>query len=398
MLSVDERRKIVAAVSRLAFESTSPETLAQSVIGHLHRLVDAAFSVFYRINEQGHLVPLAGSMLEAGYRYSREYYSLDPLQAAMRDENPWVFRTERNSSAWKEFLDGPVYLDLCRHYDIHSYIHVRLTSTAHGAHGMYGMMLAHGEHQAPFSAQDELDLMELLPALQAAIRRSTRQPGGQGSHLALEATLESARQPTIVLDARGGLLWASKRARRLLGWDRGGNAVVPNALLESALELGALFTGRRTSAGPTRPVQLVGLDGEFVAVNLRVGRTEVGVPVVVAELDLARHPRAVDLAARFKLTAAQAGVLASLTEGCSDKTIAVRHGISIPTVRSHVNQILAKLGVDSRLQAALVAARFTFAFQGPEGEDEDDGPLSQRGNDAERPSDEHSADRSATSP
>ncbi|HVH41012.1 MAG TPA: helix-turn-helix transcriptional regulator [Labilithrix sp.] len=383
MLTPDERKKLVGEVSRFAFDATSPEALACTVMKPLHRLVDASASVLYRINDQGNMLPLGGSLMDgAALAYSRECYAIDPLQAAMRSENPWVFRTERSADAWQEYLDGPVYRDLCRHAEVHSYLHVRLVDCDHGTNGMYAMMLAHSERQAPFGTQDELDLIEVLPTLEAAIRRTTRAGGRQGSLLAIEAALDSSRRPSVVMDARGGLLWASKRARRLLGWDRGRQGLVPNALREGALELGALVAGKRPSARPTRTIQLVGLDGEHVAVEFRTAQTEAGLPVIVAELDLASQPSAADLAKRFNLTTAQANVLASLADGCSDRSIGERHSISLATVRSHIGQILSKLGVESRLQAALLAARCPSSASENDDDDDVELPLRPRGPDA----------------
>lgn len=358
MRSLEERKKLIAEASRAAFEAASPEGLGEAVIGSLETLVDASASVFYRINEQGNFVPLAGSLMrEGGYRYSREYYEIDPLQSAMRNENPWVFRTERSPSAWRSFVDSPVYRDLCRFYDVHSYFHVRLVNGEHGTKGMYGIMLSHGEHQPPLTTENELDLIELLPALEAALRRSVRETQRHGSRHALEAALETTRRPTVIMDARGGLVWASKRARRLLGLDASARPL-PRALLDAALQLGALVEGKRSTASPRTTVQLVGLEGETVSVELRIARTDTGAPVVIAELDLTYDVAAPELAARFNLTAAQASVLASLAQGFSDRAIAERHAISLATVRSHLTQILSKLGVESRLQAALIAARF----------------------------------------
>jgi two-component system nitrate/nitrite response regulator NarL len=58
-----------------------------------------------------------------------------------------------------------------------------------------------------------------------------------------------------------------------------------------------------------------------------------------------------------RLTAREQEVLQGIAEGLSDKEIAERLFISGKTVRAHVASILAKLGVESRLQALLFAAR-----------------------------------------
>ena len=58
-----------------------------------------------------------------------------------------------------------------------------------------------------------------------------------------------------------------------------------------------------------------------------------------------------------QLTRREREVLALLAEGGSSDDIAGRLGISPNTVRTHVQNVLAKLGVHSRLEAAAFAAR-----------------------------------------
>jgi DNA-binding NarL/FixJ family response regulator len=58
-----------------------------------------------------------------------------------------------------------------------------------------------------------------------------------------------------------------------------------------------------------------------------------------------------------KLTPREQEVLQALAEGLSDKEIAERLYIGIGTVRTHITSILAKLGVQSRLQALVFAVR-----------------------------------------
>jgi DNA-binding NarL/FixJ family response regulator len=57
------------------------------------------------------------------------------------------------------------------------------------------------------------------------------------------------------------------------------------------------------------------------------------------------------------LTPREREVLNELAEGLSDKEIAEKLYVSTETVRTHMVNILAKLGVNSRLQALVFAVR-----------------------------------------
>jgi DNA-binding NarL/FixJ family response regulator len=65
-----------------------------------------------------------------------------------------------------------------------------------------------------------------------------------------------------------------------------------------------------------------------------------------------------DLVQRLStLTPQQVRVLMMLSEGLLNKQIAYELGVSEATVKAHVSAILQKLGVESRTQAVIAAAR-----------------------------------------
>ena len=77
-------------------------------------------------------------------------------------------------------------------------------------------------------------------------------------------------------------------------------------------------------------------------------------------LRLASHRREEEHAAQValgRLTAREREVLQALAGGLSDREIAKRLHVSHETVRTHMVNILGKLGVDSRLQALVFALR-----------------------------------------
>jgi DNA-binding NarL/FixJ family response regulator len=68
---------------------------------------------------------------------------------------------------------------------------------------------------------------------------------------------------------------------------------------------------------------------------------------------------------RHSLTAREMEVLAGLVDGESTKALAARLGVTSATARTHVQNVLAKLGAHSRLQAvALVVEQSLLSFAG----------------------------------
>jgi DNA-binding NarL/FixJ family response regulator len=64
-----------------------------------------------------------------------------------------------------------------------------------------------------------------------------------------------------------------------------------------------------------------------------------------------------DLARIASLTPAQRRILAGIRQGLLNKQIAFELAISEATVKAHITAILRKLGVNSRTQAVLLAAK-----------------------------------------
>ncbi len=79
-------------------------------------------------------------------------------------------------------------------------------------------------------------------------------------------------------------------------------------------------------------------------------------PRVVQRLaDRAADSEALAAMIRRALTARELDTLRALAAGMSNDQVAHDLGISVPTVKGHVSALVAKLGCESRLQAALLA-------------------------------------------
>ena len=94
---------------------------------------------------------------------------------------------------------------------------------------------------------------------------------------------------------------------------------------------------------------------------LRAGEALLSPAEVVEMLRLVGRERQEELAARQaveRLTPREKEVLEALAEGLESKEIAERLNVTVETERTHMVNILHKLGVHSRLQALVFAARY----------------------------------------
>ena len=121
--------------------------------------------------------------------------------------------------------------------------------------------------------------------------------------------------------------------------------------IAQAIEVGAAGTLHKSSS----------IDDIVDAVRrLHAGEQLLSQQEVIEAVRLVSRQRREDREAELmigKLTPRELEVLQTLAEGLSDKEIAEKLYVGIGTVRTHVTSILAKLEVQSRLQALVLAVR-----------------------------------------
>jgi two-component system nitrate/nitrite response regulator NarL len=171
----------------------------------------------------------------------------------------------------------------------------------------------------------------------------------------IEGTLEAVQQgkPDICLLERyfagtdslgvvGELLGASPDTKILvLGADPGTDGVL------RALQSGAVGYLHKTR----------GIAAVIRAIHrVRRGEVVVDVPPVKAEQRLKQRNDPHQLASY--LSRRERDCLSLMVEGLDTSAMAARMGVSRATVRTHVQAVLSKLGVHSRLEAASLAVRF----------------------------------------
>src|SRR5262245_28056626 len=355
MLSQIKKEKLAIEILRRSYEAINLEDFGSEILPLIDRLFDASTSLLYRFNDEGEMVGIAGAMAEAHCQYAQYYMHDDPMQKPQRHQKTRILHGPQ-CSEWKAFLDHPAHTECATQCGVDNYLSLRVSDHEMHVPGQVGIILARAASQPDFSKKDKVGIAKLLPALGAVTRRSERLDEKFSSRPFVESIAKTNARPTLVLDHRGGLLWASDRAEALLKPTGHGRSAVPDVLIEAARRLGALCSKDAAFSVPPTGLTLPRKNAQPFQADLRLARTRLGMRYIVVELeDHSSSLSFADPTARFQLTKAEAQVLSLLSMGLSDRKIAGRLFVSLTTIHSHVAHILDKLGVSSRLQAALLA-------------------------------------------
>lgn len=355
MVTHTEQEKLGGDIIRAVHEAVDLGDFGSQVLPFIDRLFDTSTSLLYWCNEDGQIIPLAGGMVESVPFYSQHYFSIDLLQKNLLRFNPWMLHGASMPN-WKEYLSSTAYNECATRNSIDNFLHLRLNDCDMYEPGMVGIMVARTFRQPDFSEREKIIMGNLLPAFEAFARRNMRLEERLKTQPLLESLFEYSQNPTIALDSRGRFLWASKRADELFQITNNGRKKVPEALKKTASELAKLLGKKSKSAAPPTAVKISRKDGTPIHVDLRLARDRNGTYFIVAELeDPEGSPHLLEIAANYNLTKMETQVLKLIALGLSDRQICRRLFVSAATVHSHVNHILAKLDVNSRVQAALIA-------------------------------------------
>jgi DNA-binding CsgD family transcriptional regulator len=350
-----EQEKLVVEVLQTSSEVSTLDELGNQVLPLIERTFDTSGSVLYRYNEKGQSMPLAGSLYSPSFQYVEEYHSKDPMQSVVRRLNPWILYASRTPE-WKAYLQSPTYNEFCRPMGIHYFAHIRLCDSGHNDPGMVGLLLARSNNQSDFNETDGFILARLLPILESIVRRSNHFEKQSRAQAILEAMLDLNTSSMIALDLSGTLLWANEGAEKLLKPRQGAKLTVPDALVQGARRLRGLLGKNLPTMTPLSSIVLTREGKADIYAELRLARSRTGGPFVLVYLEApSQLPQLKELALKFQLTDAETEILALLSLGLSDRKIARRRFVSLTTVHTHMRRILSKLGVYSRVQAALMA-------------------------------------------
>jgi DNA-binding response OmpR family regulator/DNA-binding CsgD family transcriptional regulator len=164
----------------------------------------------------------------------------------------------------------------------------------------------------------------------------------------LRAALDTTGRSLFAVDASGNLLWATPQAAHILAAsasrtdDETGLPATARGWLRDCVELGK--TTPYALAGPSgaaHTISFVGRSGNEVLLRLSRDATAAGIEI---------------LRARLPITAREAEVLFWLSRGKASRDIGEILTLSPRTITKHLEGIYAKLGVENRTAASIIAA------------------------------------------
>ncbi|MCK6548013.1 helix-turn-helix transcriptional regulator [Myxococcota bacterium] len=331
------RDRVVRACAALESTAQVPTQLLPSIARALHASLVFAYRALpetirvYAPAATPALVPI----------YQREYVAECPLHALKSEVRGAVVPTTA-LYGYDRLVRTRVHAELWRPHGLDHHVALRFDDPSLG---VLGVVINRAHPQGEFDADELRALRALVAPLAGALRRVVHLEQLEARVDALTALLSLPVDPTetaatIVLDADGLVLHVR---------------APPDAAPAVAAVLDAAHPVRAAARALLRP------DGGAPSTEHTVDLGARGcwrASVHVLEASVARPLAVVTLHAtsvRWGLSRAERAVLEELVAGKSNAAIARELFISSETVRTHLTRIYKKLGVRSRLEAAVKA-------------------------------------------
>lgn len=358
-----DRLHSLASAIHAAAQATTLDALGEEAFPHLARALDASAALMFVVETDGDRPcpqAVAGEARALFPDYLENFAAEDPLfKASAADRRP-IHLPLRHAGV-QTFRRSRAYSDFYRANGFEDKLYMRFAGSHLTDGGATSMGFLRPSRLANFG-DDELELAGLaLPAFEGAARRISRAKSDK-AFAAMEAlACAAAPHATLALDRSGRILWLSPAAQALLGPCLGNQRQLPETLVGAARRL-ARFAVSGTfhpSAPPTFSARVDRGDGVLLDAELSIARTRQGEPIVAVSLAHEAPPRALvaQTAASYSLTPSESDVLALVARGLSNDEIAARLYVSLVTVKTHLTRVFRKLGVESRVQAALLTRK-----------------------------------------
>ncbi|CAA2138723.1 MULTISPECIES: DNA-binding response regulator [Methylobacterium] len=161
------------------------------------------------------------------------------------------------------------------------------------------------------------------------------------------AALDTTGRTLFAVDRQGTVLWSTPQAARVLAKLGDGGSRLPEAgrswLAEQLKGGNAASVTLPDTEGATHSLSLIGTTGDEVLLRLSRDASASGIE---------------RLRANLPITAREADVLFWLSRGKASRDIGDILGLSPRTVTKHLESIYAKLGVENRTAASMIASRY----------------------------------------
>ena len=316
-----------------------------SCLQGLQRLVGASGVTLFSFERQGHMT-LQGPGADALQEYPTQVFHDDPIRAWNLSLPRTTFLAIGHNFDKKQFLRSRANADFYVPREMGRLCGIWPTGLPFGHDGMFGMMVWTPTWSRRFAEPGMQMLQRLEVPLRAAAKRIQRFRAAEAQTGVLYELLERQKRPLLLWSPEGHLTWASSAARAQLH----GRVRQPEIEAAAAAARKQLRRADTVLQRPLlgRPRRLSSAEGQSLLAEFYWVLGGDGRPWLVAELSSYGEAQLLIEA----LTGAELRVLRLLSDGLSNREISERLHVSIETIKTHVQRLLAKLRVNSRSKAA----------------------------------------------
>lgn len=285
--------------------------------------------------------------------YAAHYHARNPMQLAMMRQASGVAVADAQLVEMDTFRAGDFYNEWCVPQGHLAGMGINFATSGGGG----ATMMISMRHSAEASSLTLLE--QLAPHITRAFRMNQLLEENRALTLNAFLALEHADRGVFLVSNRGLCTPANVLAQAIVA--RGDGLSMRNGLLECSLPeenralaraIDTCITGRPSQAGATLQVTRANRNLPmqiFVLPLPPAGWTDDGraskALVIVTDHEVRIHRKVEQLRDKYRLTAAEAGVLRELACGGDREEIARRLGVSLATVRTQLTSIFDKTGV-----------------------------------------------------
>jgi DNA-binding CsgD family transcriptional regulator len=332
--------------------------LERTCLEGLQDLVGASGVTLFSFEQQGQM-RLQGPGADALQEYPTQVFHDDPIRLWNLSLPSTTFLALGHNFDKQQFLRSRVNTDFYVPHEMGRMCGIWPTGLPFGQDRMFGLMVWLPTWSRHFAKVGLQRLEQLEIPLRAAARRIQRFRAAGAQTTVLYELLDRQKRALLLWSPEGQLDWVSPAARvELQGKVRRPELEVAAAAARKQLA----SSGPAAREAPLGRPRLVALaEGRSLLAELYWVPDADGRPWVVAELSAYGETQPLLEA----LTKAEMRILRLLADGLSNQEMSDRLHVSIETIKTHVQRVLAKLRVDSRSKAAHLLRQWGTTIRQP---------------------------------